>query len=58
VNLRWLRPKNWAGETDGVNGSGQRDQALTPRVVKNRGGEKGQIAFDFFPSFFKVAEAG
>jgi replicative DNA helicase len=41
-----------------MNGSGQRDQALMLHVVKNRSGEKGQIAFDFFPSFSKFAEAG
>ena len=32
-------------------------QSLTFRVVKNRGGEKGKLAFDFFPAFARFAEA-
>lgn len=32
------------------------NQALTLHIVKNRGGEKGKIAFDFFPAFSKFVE--
>jgi replicative DNA helicase len=32
------------------------NQALTLHIVKNRGGETGQLAFDFFPAFSKFAE--
>ncbi len=33
------------------------NQSLTFHVVKNRGGEKGKLAFDFFPAFARFAEA-
>ena len=33
------------------------NQALTLHIVKNRGGEKCKLAFDFFPAFSKFAEA-
>ena len=33
------------------------NQALTLHIVKNRGGEKGKLAFDFFPGFARLAEA-
>jgi hypothetical protein len=33
------------------------NQAINVRLVKNRGGEKGTLAFDFFPAFSKFAEA-
>ena len=33
------------------------NQALTLHIVKNRGGEKGKLAFDFHPAFSKFAEA-
>jgi hypothetical protein len=33
------------------------NQALTLHIVKNRGGETGKLAFDFFPAFSKLAEA-
>jgi len=33
------------------------NQAVTLHIVKNRGGEKGILAFDFFPPFSKFAEA-
>jgi replicative DNA helicase len=32
------------------------NQALTLHIVKNRGSEKGKIAFDFFPAFSKFTE--
>jgi replicative DNA helicase len=32
------------------------NQALTLHIVKNRGGETGKLAFDFFPAFSKFAE--
>lgn len=48
MSLRWLRPKIWAGETDSMNGSGQRDQALMLHVVKNRGGENARSLLIFF----------
>ncbi len=32
------------------------NQALTLHIVKNRGGEKCKIAFDFFPAFSKLVE--
>jgi replicative DNA helicase len=32
------------------------NQALTLHIVKNRGGETGKLAFDFFPAFAKFAE--
>ena len=32
------------------------NQAITLRIVKNRGGEKGRLAFDFYPAFAKFAE--
>jgi replicative DNA helicase len=34
------------------------NQALTIHIVKNRGGEKGKLAFDFYPSFSKWVELG
>jgi replicative DNA helicase len=33
------------------------NQAVNLNIVKNRGGEKGKLAFDFFPPFSKFAEA-
>ena len=33
------------------------NQAINLHIVKNRGGEKGKLAFDFFPSFSKFVEA-
>ena len=33
------------------------NQAIVLHVVKNRGGEKGELAFDFFPSFSRFKEA-
>jgi replicative DNA helicase len=33
------------------------NQALTLHIVKNRGGEKGKLAFDLFPAFARFAEA-
>jgi len=33
------------------------NQAITLHIVKNRGGEKGILAFDFFPPFSRFAEA-
>ena len=33
------------------------NQALTLHIVKNRGGEKGKLAFDFSPAVSKLAEA-
>ena len=32
------------------------NQALTLHIVKNRGGEKGKLAFDFYPAFSKFVE--
>jgi replicative DNA helicase len=32
------------------------NQALSLHIVKNRGGETGKLAFDFFPAFSKFAE--
>ena len=32
------------------------NQAITLHIVKNRGGEKGKLAFDFYPAFAKFAE--
>ncbi len=32
------------------------NQALTLHIIKNRGGEKGKLAVDFFPAFAKFAE--
>jgi replicative DNA helicase len=32
------------------------NQALTLHIVKNRGGEKGRLAFDFYPAFSKFVE--
>jgi len=32
-------------------------RAVTLHIVKNRGGEKGKLAFDFFPAFSKFTEA-
>jgi replicative DNA helicase len=34
----------------------QPNQVLTLHIVKNRGGERGKLAFDFFPAFAKFAE--
>ena len=33
------------------------NQAITLHIVKNRGGEKGKLAFEFFPAFSKFVEA-
>ena len=33
------------------------NQAINLQIVKNRGGEKGKLAFDFFPAFSKFVEA-
>jgi replicative DNA helicase len=33
------------------------NQAITWHIVKNRGGEKGKLAFDFYPAFSKFVEA-
>jgi len=33
------------------------NQAVTLHIAKNRGGEKGKLAFDFFPAFSKFVEA-
>ena len=33
------------------------NQAIVLHIVKNRGGEKGKLAFDFFPSFSRFEEA-
>jgi len=33
------------------------NQALTLHIVKNRGGEKGKLAFDFYPAVSKFVEA-
>ena len=33
------------------------NQAVSLHIVKNRGGEKGKLAFDFFPAFSKFVEA-
>ena len=32
------------------------NQAITLLVVKNRGSEKGKLAFDFYPAFAKFTE--
>ena len=32
------------------------NQAITLHIVKNRGGETGKLAFDFFPAFSKFEE--
>jgi hypothetical protein len=32
------------------------NQALALHIVKNRGGESGKLAVDFFPAFAKFAE--
>ncbi len=32
------------------------NQAIALHIVKNRGGEKGRLAFDFYPSFAKFSE--
>ena len=32
------------------------NQALAFHIVKNRGGERGKLAVDFFPAFAKFAE--
>jgi hypothetical protein len=32
------------------------NQAITLNIVKNRGGEKGKLAFEFVPAFSKFAE--
>jgi replicative DNA helicase len=32
------------------------NQAITLHIVKNRGGEKGKLAFDFYPAFSKFTE--
>jgi replicative DNA helicase len=32
------------------------NQAMTLHIVKNRGGERGKLAFDFFPAFSRFAE--
>jgi replicative DNA helicase len=32
------------------------NQAITLHIVKNRGGEKGKLAFDFAPPFCRFAE--
>ena len=32
------------------------NQAVTLHIVKNRGGEKGKLAFDFYPAFCKFVE--
>jgi len=32
------------------------NQALTLHIVKNRGGDKGKLAFDFYPAFSKFVE--
>jgi replicative DNA helicase len=34
----------------------QPNLALTLHIVKNRGGERGQLAFDFYPAFAKFVE--
>jgi replicative DNA helicase len=33
------------------------NQAIVLHIVKNRGGEKGKLAFDFFPSFSRFEGA-
>jgi replicative DNA helicase len=33
------------------------NQSLTFHIVKNRGGERGKLAFDFFPAFARFSEA-
>jgi replicative DNA helicase len=33
------------------------NQAIVLHIIKNRGGEKGRLAFDFFPSFSRFEEA-
>ena len=33
------------------------NQAVTLHIVKNRGGEKGKLAYDFYPAFSKFVEA-
>jgi replicative DNA helicase len=33
------------------------NQAIALHIVKNRGGEKGKLAFDFYPAFAKFVEA-
>ncbi len=33
------------------------NQAITLHIVKNRGGERGKLAFDFFPAFSRFVEA-
>ena len=33
------------------------NQAITLNIVKNRGGERGSLAFEFYPAFAKFAEA-
>jgi replicative DNA helicase len=33
------------------------NQAVNLHIVKNRGGERGKLAYDFFPAFSKFAEA-
>ena len=33
------------------------NQALTLHIVKNRGGERGSLAFEFYPAFSQFVEA-
>jgi len=34
------------------------NQAITLHIVKNRGGERGQLAFEFQPAFSRFVEIG
>ncbi|MDP2605899.1 MAG: DnaB-like helicase C-terminal domain-containing protein, partial [Deltaproteobacteria bacterium] len=34
------------------------NQAITLHIVKNRGGERGKLALDFYPALAKFVEAG
>jgi replicative DNA helicase len=65
-----LAPERWAEKSLGVDvvavmqadtARGKKliepNQAMVLHIVKNRGGEKGKLAFDFFPSFARFSEA-
>jgi replicative DNA helicase len=34
------------------------NQAVTLHIVKNRGGERGQLSFEFQPAFARLVESG
>ncbi len=43
-------------DTAGTKQLTEPNQAITLHIVKNRGGEKGRLAFDFYPAFAKFTE--